>query len=431
MSYTKFKESGTSLCWWANINYPVDVKTNIIKLLFTKEGLQMNTARYNIGGGFNKDVPQKMRLGGLMPCILNPPPGLLPSTTGTFSSNLQNYNIENDKNQISMLDLAVKAGVTNVEIFSNSPPWWMTKSGYTNGSTKSFDCNLKLGYIEEFVDFLIMSYLILSDRYPGVKFSIEPFNEPSNPFWKVGVEQEGCYFNYSIRNKIIKLIKQKKPSIFLSGVDEFSAGFALIWQLFSCKQVDRVNLHSYNLKWKNITFYFDDLNIFRRLLRRTIKQDIIMSEYGWGYNNTLKDSLPLARHIFRDLDTLKPQGWIYWQVIEHTGSGNWGLMQADFNAPNEIFIKQQFYILKHFTTLLLSGDEYRVVSPVLLEIVNSKQLKYIVLNDSDKVISCKLPKEASLDYVVSSTPEDTFSKLNILPSVYPANSITSIVYNTI
>ena len=191
-SDTVFDGWGISLCWWANIKYPDSVKENLIELLFGKSGLQLNVARYNLGGGSDPNIKQNFRLGANMPCIMN---------------KNEDFDLENDHLQLDILDKAVKAGVDKVELFCNSPPYFMTKSGFTNGSNNSFDCNLKKDYVNKFVEFLNTSYNSFVKKYPIV--SIDPFNEPSNPFWTTDVNQEGCFYDYKTRKEILTKLKQK------------------------------------------------------------------------------------------------------------------------------------------------------------------------------------------------------------------------------
>jgi hypothetical protein len=115
-----------------------------------------------------------------------------------------------------------------------------------------------------------------------------------------------------------------------------------------------------------------------------------MSEYGYGYDDNIKETIKLARNIFRDLKTLTPEAWVYWQVVENLGYSNWGLIQVNFDNPREIVIQKQYYILKHFSKTLLSDDKYRFLSDNVMEITNDTQLKYILINDSEKDVSVRL-----------------------------------------
>ena len=402
-----FSGWGISLCWWANIKYPEMILDQLINLLFSKDGLMLNIVRYNLGGGSDPNLKQNFRLGANMPCIMNTD---------------EKINLENDYLQLDILDKSVKAGVDKVEIFCNSPPYFMTKSGYTNGSNKSWDCNLKPDCIDKFVDFLDTSYNTLVKRFPIV--SINPFNEPSNPFWTTSINQEGCYYDYTTRKQILTRLKSKNKDIKISSADESSSLFGLLWYMFSPKNlINRINVHGYNyVEWRNMQFNFFDWAIWRRVLRYFYKGELWVSEYGFGYNDTISNSLALARHIFRDLDTLNPDAWIYWQVEHITSS--WGLLQVSFENPDKIYIQKQYWVFKHFTNTLRPGDTYQFLSKNILKINTNK---YIILNDSS--IHLKIQMKMSLDEksrIYMSRDNMDYVEISSLPKVLLPNTLISI-----
>ena len=142
-----------------------------------------------------------------------------------------------------------------------------------------------------------------------------------------------------------------------------------------------------------------------------------MSEYGMGYPDNFKDSLQLARHIFRDLETLQPTAWVYWQAVENLGS-NWGLLQVDFNDPNVIIIKKQYYILKHFTRTLKEGDTYKFIDKNVLQI---NENKFIILNDTNVPININVPGKI---FTISDDRHD-YHRFSYMKSA-PSFSIVSI-----
>lgn len=402
----KFKGWGTSLAWWANINYSNDVRNKVSELIFGETGLSLNIVRYNLGGGTNPIDPEKtMRMGGLMPCLKEGP--------------YEEFNLENDKYQLSILDEAVKLGVNHIEIFANSPPWWMTKSGKTSGADTISTNNLKDDKIEEYADFLIDSYNILKKRYPIS--SLAPFNEPSNPFWTSNGSQEGCYFDFSTRNKVIKAIKKKDSNIKLSAADSFSVGFALTWHIFSERDlIDQINIHGYGFGWKGYTLYLDNLTILRKIFRGMTSRPIWMSEFGMGGPNTIDNSLKLARQIYRDLDTLSPEAWIYWQVIEYTGEEGWGLVHMSFSNPDEIIILKQYWVMMHFTKTLREGDTYNFINKDILEIKNGNgKLAYIIVGQNDLANYKKL----NVQDIRITDKYRNYKKLEKIPSTMKENSI--------
>jgi hypothetical protein len=417
----KFSGWGISLCWWANIEYPESVLEKLIHLLFDKSGLALNIVRYNLGGGSDPNRKQNFRLGANMPCIID---------------ETDNFHLKNDSLQLNVLSKAVEAGVDTVEIFCNSPPYFMTKSRYTNGSNKSWDCNLRSDCINRFVDFLNRSYKLLGKSFPIV--SINPFNEPSNPFWTTQVDQEGCFYDYNTRREIVKRLNVKNQSIKIASADESHSLFALLWYLISPKSlIDRINVHGYNyVDWRGIHFNFFDYTIWRRLLRVFYKGELWVSEYGLGCDNTITDSLKLARQIFRDLDTLSPDAWVYWQVEHITSS--WGLLKIDFENPTCIYIQAQYWVFKHFTNTLRPGDTYKILSSSILQIDNIKQRKYVILNDTADILDLDLNN--TVDIIDShlhlhlkscyySDNDNEWASLTSAPIKLQQNSIISVIYN--
>src|SRR4051794_9160274 len=73
-----FEGWGTSLVWFANATggYPEQVRQNLFDKVFGEDGLNLNIARYNIGGGNATDVPSYLRPGGAVEGWWNPDAGL-------------------------------------------------------------------------------------------------------------------------------------------------------------------------------------------------------------------------------------------------------------------------------------------------------------------------------------------------------------------
>ncbi|MGO4783076.1 hypothetical protein [Cryobacterium sp. W22_MBD10_FK3] len=70
----EFEGWGTSLVWFANAtgDYPADVRQDLFDKVFGEDGLNLNIARYNIGGGNASDVPAYLRAGGAVDGWWNP-----------------------------------------------------------------------------------------------------------------------------------------------------------------------------------------------------------------------------------------------------------------------------------------------------------------------------------------------------------------------
>lgn len=415
-----FQGWGTSLSWWANIDYDDFTKTKICDLLFDKKNLGLNIVRYNIGGGTDPDNPDlHMNTGRMIPCLKKD------SSTP--------IDLTNDEKQINILSEGLKRGVDYVELFVNSPPWWLTKNKKTYCSFPGI-CNLSSNNYYEYAKFLNEVYCLFSKIYPVC--SIEPFNEPSNPFWVYSNRQEGCYFGYFSRRNVIKNLKKINRNINISSADSFSAGFALLWELWSPKKlISQVNIHSYKFNYKNFHLNFDDWDITRKIFRFFVKKKIWMSEYGCGESNNFGKCLEFGKHIIRDLKTLSPQAWIYWQAVETYNA--WGLLECDLNNPNksEVIVTKKYWVFMHFTKTLNTGDNYKVINNSTLYIYNNKLHKYayVIINDSTKDLSFK-PHLSNLrvNYFIQTAESYNYKRFEytqLISNTISPNTITTIFLN--
>lgn len=96
-------------------------------------------------------------------------------------------------------------GVTHIQAFSNSPPYYMTVSGGVTGS-KAGGNNLKVSQFQPFVDYLadVVQHFA---RTWEIRFqTLEAFNEPTSMWWKFGGPQEGCHIGNAEQNHIIPML---------------------------------------------------------------------------------------------------------------------------------------------------------------------------------------------------------------------------------
>ena len=120
-----FEGWGTSLCWWANrVGYSDSLAQQAADAFYGENGLRLNIARFNIGGGDDPTHNHITRTDSAMP-------GYTKYQNGTVT-----YDWTADANQRNVLKRCVEAAGDDaiVEMFSNSPPYWMCKSGCTSGN---------------------------------------------------------------------------------------------------------------------------------------------------------------------------------------------------------------------------------------------------------------------------------------------------------
>ena len=137
-----FEGWGTSLCWWANrIGYSDPLSKQAAEAFCDPvNGLGMNILRYNIGGGDDPEHTHITRTDSMMPGFWkNPVTG---SSAGEYS---WEYDWDMDARQRNVLQKCLEAygeGML-VEAFSNSPPYFLTRSGCSSGADIPSENNLK------------------------------------------------------------------------------------------------------------------------------------------------------------------------------------------------------------------------------------------------------------------------------------------------
>ena len=304
--YQVFEGWGTSLCWWA-VKAGAWSEVNRSKLIGAiadpDTGLGYTIFRYNIGGG---DQPGHDHLtkgdgGGKVP-------GYKPTEKGDYDWTADPYQ------RAIALELAKRVKDPIFEAFSNSPPWWMTKSGCVSGSNDGSD-NLREDYFDDFADYLSEVALHFKTEW-GLTFrTVEPFNEPSAGWWKANGGQEGCGFKNNQSKMIVELGKalQKKglfPETSVSAADETSIKQAHDqlgnYTAEALSYLGQVNTHSYS-----------DGSYRKQLFNRAfgLNKRLWQSETGpLSKSGDEHIALWMANVIIQDLRDMHAEAWIDWQI---------------------------------------------------------------------------------------------------------------------
>ena len=333
--YQKFEGWGTSLAWWANVvgGFPDTNRNEYVNKFFDPvTGLGLNVVRYNIGGGEN-------------PSYLPPNNTYLQyraRVPGFLSSSSASYDWTQDANQRWVLQQSIQKGVTIEEAFSNSPPYWMTNSGSVTGA-KDGGNNLNPSDAGAFADYLASVVQHYHDTW-GITFrTLEPFNEPSANWWKFGGGQEGAGFNRSVQDPFVKtlgaaLATRSMSYTSVSASDENSIDDAVLslnaMDSTAMGYIGQVNTHSYNGSERS------------QLLSAATAANkrLWMSEYGDGDAT----GMTTATQIVKDLKTMQPTSWIYWQAVD--SSGGWGFMNnaLDGSSNYSYVTNEKYYVMGNF-----------------------------------------------------------------------------------
>jgi len=345
-----FEGWGTSLCWWANHvggwsatarNAVVDAVTD------PTNGLGFNIFRYNIGGGENPSHDHMSQWHEM--------PGFQ-AADGTWDWTV-------DANQRAVLQRIVDNAAAGgggapliLEAFSNSPPYWMTKSGCASGNTDGSN-NLKDDSSDAFADYLTEVVKHFRDSW-GITFrTLEPLNEPNASWWTANGTQEGCHFSPSNQQTIIKAVGAKLASKGLTATtvaasDENSIDDAYnnmrAFDAASLAAMSQMNTHSYS----------GSRRAELRTLATSKGKRLWQSESG-PLNQTLADdteaALFMAGRIISDLRDMQAEAWVDWQVGDP--SRNWASFALNDSRQTFTYLKR-FYMEAGFSRAIRPGATF-------------------------------------------------------------------------
>jgi len=327
-----FEGWGTSLCWWANVVGGYANRATYASLAFSTLGL--NIVRYNIGGGENPGLANTLEFRAQMP-------GFEPSAGA--------WNWNADANQRWMLRQAVALGVTRVEAFANSPPWWMTVSGSVTGSTDGTSDNLQAAYEPAFAAYLttVVSNLSVLDQ---VTFdTLTPVNEPTSSWWKYGGRQEGCHTSAAQQARLVSdlaaALKPLTPGVGIAASEDNDESSTLnslnAYGTTALGQTTRLVTHTYGANNPSGL----------KALANAQAKPLWVSEYGDGDAS----GITMARRIHDDLTQMSARAWVYWQVVDN--AGGWGLLLngLDSSGNTAYSINKKFYVMWQFSHFIRPG----------------------------------------------------------------------------
>jgi len=384
-----FEGWGTSLVWFANATagYSPELREQLYQKVFGEDGLNLNIARYNVGGGNASDVKDYLNDGSAVEGWWKP---VAEATPGQPASDLYNpdgsvdktqanklaflkawnpddpasFNPDADQNQRWWVErLAQDQQITHWEAFSNSPPWFMTKSGYVSGQVNTAKGENLLPEAEGKFAAYMRHAVELLEKGSGIKVdTIDPFNEPNSGYWGTDInaatgkppttytqKQEGALIYPAAQDRVTKLLAAElakgSTDAVISAMDETDpTKFMTNWNGYSQDAKDAVaqlNVHTYGT---------NDRRRVRDLASSTDKP-LWMSEVGgfWTGNPALGDStsgwdrsnitngLGIASRMVNDLRELDPNAWVFWQPVEDTykqekADKGWGSIYVDFDC---------------------------------------------------------------------------------------------------
>lgn len=389
-----FEGWGTSICWWGHrIGYSDELAQKAAELFFSPDGLHLNIMRYNIGGGDDPSHNHIIRSDSAIPGYLD-----YNKDTG---EKIWNYNA--DRNQLNALVRAYKEAGTDawVEVFSNSPPYFMTVSGCSSGSRTGKENNLKDECVTEFAEYLahVTKYI---ETEKGIKIkSVAPMNEPNTDYWKLNsYKQEGCHIDPGERQSAV-IVETRKAfdkaglsHVIVAASDETSTSRQVTaykkYTDEARKAVGRISTHTYMVhRMKTLSD-----------LRKKDGFNLWMSETDWsgtaGENaGDMGSALWFAKKIIKDINGLSPSAWIMWLTIDLHRSkdgyggnpdkgeydetkGFWGLSCCDHDKK-ELILTQKYYACGQFSRYIRPGMTIIHIDKLNLGAYDKEKKKVIIV----------------------------------------------------
>lgn len=353
---------GTSLCWWAKafgdrddladlfftLNYTTIVDQASASAL---PGLGLNIVRYNAGGSsyalangesmkVSPNIEGSRQVFGFWQDWESSDP----------SSGSWNWSASVDANQISMLVKAQERGSDLLELFSNSPMWWMCGNHNPSGADSGSSDNLEEWNQRNHTVYLANVAAHARDEW-GVNFDfVEAFNEPVSDWWDSEGTQEGCHFDTSTQEIVAEYLREELDAkglfdVIVAASDENTYDEARsTWNSFDESiqaQIGKVNVHGYQQGNGRRDLLYDDVGGAR----------LWNSEYGDGDAT----GLSLAANLNLDFVWLHNTAWVYWQVLD---GGGWGLLQSDENTVPIVVgeTNMKFFVVAHYTRHIRPGS---------------------------------------------------------------------------
>ncbi|MBP5918428.1 RICIN domain-containing protein [Streptomyces scabiei] len=381
----EFEGWGTSLVWFANATggYPEPVRRRLVDMLFGEDGLRLNIARYNIGGGNAPDVRKDyMKTGATMDGFWKAPPGTTRQDMEWWDpENPGHWDWNADQGQRWWVD-QVKDKITKWEAFSNSPPWFQTVSGYVSGGFDANTDQIRADRVDEFAAYLVRVTEEMEKRH-GIDFdTIAPLNEPNTNYWgtqigangqPTGGRQEGAHAGPALQQKVLlalqKALRGAKTDARISAMDETNPTiFTQNWNAYDASAraaVPQLNVHTYGTGMRTSA----------RDIAKGADKKLWMSEvegtWGTGSDFTgMEPGLGIAGRMVDDMRELEPSAWVFWQPVEDAlpqaaAGKNWGSIHVPFNCTATdtletcpIRANSKFDTIRNFTHHIRPGDHF-------------------------------------------------------------------------
>ena len=384
---------GASMAWTfqrLGLEGTDEVKEQSIAMLYGEDGLRLNIARFNIGGGsadenlddvfpYNKpdfDPDRRAESFFMAENFLDASDEQLKAAFADES----NYDFTRDAGALEMLDMALATGsIDKIVFFANSPHYLMTVSGTCTGAEVQQN-NLKEEFYEAYCDYILIivdnlveKHLSGHENVPEVVIS--PVNEPQWDWGGEGSSQEGCHFDPEPLAKFY--------DVFFDKLEAYNAANGTSYECDVLESgnykfyIDRKDIKEY-LEAMSEYDYFDDIKYISAhsygaddsKKHRDKYQDYIdknfpglgisITEYCemvGGRSDTIESGLLLGNVISRDLTMLSAVDWNWWLAVSPCDYND-GLVYWDVldDGTQKLSVLKRYYVMGQFSRYIDKGD---------------------------------------------------------------------------
>ncbi|MCD7872941.1 MAG: hypothetical protein LUG21_06580, partial [Clostridiales bacterium] len=392
----KFSGWGTSDCWWADNISDDETRNQMADLLFSEQGLNLDTYRYCLYGGYdseNNAVSNKWRLGESFYYFNN--------ETGRYE-----YDWSRDYYSQAMLKAALDRGVDTVILFANSPHYSMCKNGRPSGADNG-ECNIDASRYQDYVDYFLTITEHFIDEGIPVKY-ISPINEPQ---WNWGGDspvQEGCHYETDEAVSLLKLfaksIKERGLSVKLYSLESGNIGDTAKSYYNSMTADGEI---SETLGVYSFHSYFNDSDKIKKIrfgnwISENVEYRADMSEWcelpAVHSTNDVQSALIMARVISNDISCLNVDSWSNWVAVNQIGISEEdgldysdGLLCADDSNPSDYYVAYRYYAYMQYSRFVPAGSEALDCSDGVFTASFMKDDNKLCLNESVNETAFKTP----------------------------------------
>ncbi len=365
------RDFGQSACWWGSGIGTTDKARKVLRLLHTKDGLDLNVIRLNVGGSVKDDrsdapYPEDSlsRRAPLSPL----------SEDGT-------YDLHRDGGMLSVAREALKLGtIDDFTIFMNTPPSCMTKSGMTCANEpegeEKYVSNLAPERYQDYADYVADVTALYLDEGIPVKY-VSPINEPQWQ-WDRNNRQEGCHYEADEviaflriavatfarraetdpRFKSVRISMPETAQWYYPRTHAFGLYQAMCDDPLLRKHADHFAAHSYGTNAAHKREF--------REFTESLGSPFPLHQTEWGplhadCSHPMEFALELANCLYEDLTILDVPHWTWWTGLAGTSYPS-GLIDEDPDGESLILTKRYYVMMHHSrfirgcTRIGVSGD---------------------------------------------------------------------------